>query len=187
MNYQFSNLQNLKYFLYVGNAYPHKNLEGLLEAFSRLQSTVYSLQLILVGTEDYFYKRLKDKVEKMGLKNEVIFYGPATRDELNNLYRNATALVFPSLMEGFGLPGLEAMANGCPVICSDIPVFKEIYGEAAVYFDPNNIDDIREKMTICLNDSNQLSKIIEKGKEQSKKYSWEKLARQTLAIYQEVC
>ncbi len=174
------------FFLYVGNAYPHKNLERLIEAFGKLQAPSFNTQLILVGQEDYFYKRLKNKVKEMGFEEKIIFWGPATREELNNLYKNAMALVFPSLMEGFGLPGLEAMANGCPVVCSDIPVFHEIYGEAALYFDPNNIDDIREKITICLNDSNQLSKIIEEGREQLNKYSWEKLSRETLKIYESV-
>ena len=95
------------------------------------------------------------------------------------------ALVFPSLMEGFGLPGLEAMKNGCPVICSDIPVFHEIYGDAAIYFNPNSSIDIAGKIKdICSIDPDQQSKkMIEKGFIQVKKYSWQKLAEETLRIY----
>lgn len=175
-----------QYFLYVGNAYPHKNLERLLEAFKSLESKVYSL--VLVGGEDYFYKKLKEKVEEMGLKNEVMFYGPATREELGKLYKNAIALIFPSLMEGFGLPGLEAMANGCPVVCSDIPVFHEIYGEAALYFNPTDTEDIKNKInSLCYHDLNHSirEEMRRKGYEQVKKYSWEKLARETLDIYKQ--
>src|SRR4030043_2146073 len=117
------------YFLYVGNAYPHKNLERLIQAVSKLG--FLDFKLILVGKEDYFYKRLKTKAKKVSLEGKVIFYGGIGRGELSYLYKNAQALILPSLMEGFGLPGLEAMAAGCPVICSDIPVFREIYGEAA--------------------------------------------------------
>lgn len=182
-------IQNTKYFLYVGNAYPHKNLERLLEAIASLKYSVLGIKLILVGGEDHFYKQLKKKVEVMGLTESVSFYGPAKREELTSLYQKALALVFPSLMEGFGLPGLEAMASSCLVVCSDIPVFREIYGEGALYFDPKNPKDIAEKLKmVCSNVLKQQNKeeMIRKGQEQVKKYSWGKLARETFKIYQEV-
>ncbi|MCL4382529.1 MAG: glycosyltransferase family 4 protein [Patescibacteria group bacterium] len=180
---------NTKYFLYVGNAYPHKNLERLLEAIASIKYSVLGIKLILVGGEDHFYKQLKKKVEVMGLTESVSFYGPAKREELTSLYQKALALVFPSLMEGFGLPGLEAMASSCLVVCSDIPVFREIYGEGALYFDPQNPKDIAEKLKmVCSNVLKQQNKeeMIRKGQEQVKKYSWDKLARETFKIYQEV-
>ncbi len=172
-----------KFFLYVGNAYPHKNLERLLEAWKKLQAPSSNNKLILVGGEDYFYKQLKEKVKQMGLADSVVFYGPASRGELNNLYKNTVALVFPSLMEGFGLPGLEAMANGCPVICSDIPVFREIYGEAALYFDPSDIIDMSDKINIAYKTEGREA-LKSQGFEQVKKYSWQKLAQQTLQVYE---
>ena len=122
----------------------------------------------------------------MGLTDQVIFYGPATKEELTDLYKNALALIFPSLMEGFGLPGIEAMANGCPVICSDIPVFHEIYGEAAIYFNPNEGADISEKLQMVIENPQEFQSLKLKGLKQAKKYSWQKLARQTLDVYKSI-
>jgi len=172
-----------KYFLYVGNAYPHKNLERLLEAFSILNSQFSILNLVLVGAEDYFYKRLKEKVKDISLENNVIFYGPADRKELSNLYKNAIALVFPSLMEGFGLPAVEAMAQGCLVLVSDIPVFHEVLGEAAIYFNPYDPVDMAEKMSDVLNNPQKYAKFKTLGPELVEGYSWQKMARQTLRVY----
>ena len=139
-------LKSQKYFLYVGNAYPHKNLERLIQAFASLISHFSSLNLVLVGKEDYFYKRLKKKVEQMSLSKNVIFMQNVTDEELSGLYQNALALVLPSLMEGFGLTALEAMANKCLVLASDIPSLREVCGDAAIYFDPNKLEDIVETM-----------------------------------------
>ncbi len=179
---------NTKYFLYVGNAYPHKNLERLIKAFAGISSPAggqeSGIKLVLVGKEDYFYKRLKEKVKKMGLENSVIFFGQATDEELVSLYRNARALIMPSLMEGFGLPILEAMANKCLVLASNIPVNHEIAGDAAVYFDPTNIEEIAQKINIVLSNNKNYSDNIKNGLERSKKFSWNKMARQTLAVYE---
>ncbi|MBI5465091.1 glycosyltransferase family 4 protein [Candidatus Gottesmanbacteria bacterium] len=173
------------YFLYVGNAYPHKNLERLLEVMSNVKCQMSNVRLVLVGGEDYFYKQLKDKVKEMGLIEKVFFYGSATREELKNLYKNAIALVFPSLMEGFGLPGIEAMSLDCPVVCSDIPALREVYGEAATYFNPYDIDDIVQKLEeICSNDLNHdiRQRLAEMGLKQVKKYSWKKLITNSLIV-----
>ncbi len=174
-----------KYFLYVGNAYPHKNLDRLLQALNILISQYPNISLVLVGKEDYFYKRLKEKVKKMNLEKSVLFCGQVSNEELISLYRNAKALVMPSLMEGFGLPGLEAMANKCLVLASDVPALREIYSDAAVYFNPVDIDDIRKKMEdVCFNDLNHFSQNIEKGLQRVKLFSWEKMAKETLRVYE---
>lgn len=179
-----------KYFLYVGNAYPHKNLERLLKAVSSMKykqsfssNQVESIKYVFVGGEDYFYKKLKEKVREMDLDNDVIFYGSATREELNLLYKNAIALLFPSLMEGFGLPAVEAMANGCLVLCSDIPVFHEILGNGAVYFNPFNAKDMADKISDVLDNPQKYENLKTQGLELVKKYSWQKLAEETLEIY----
>lgn len=172
------------YFLYVGNAYPHKNLEKLCEAFLQLKTSTQDLKLILVGGEDYFYKRLAEHIRKMGFYRKVILYGQASRKELTSLYKNAIALVFPSLMEGFGLPAVEAMGNGCLVLCSDLPVFREILGEAAVYFNPYDVDEIASKMAEVLNDPQKHEAFKRLGLEKVKQFSWAKLARETLEVYQ---
>src|SRR5258708_15924599 len=134
-----------KYFLYVGNAYPHKNLERLVEAFSRISTNKdrmiankkdLGIKLILVGKEDYFYKRLKEKVKLMNLHDKVVFDGHVSDGELSYLYFHTLAYISPSLMEGFGLPPLEALSHNCPVLVSDIPAFREVLSDAVIYFNP---------------------------------------------------
>jgi len=137
---------NTKYFLYVGNVYPHKNVEKLINAFEIL-----------------------------------LQYFPNAE---SNLYKNAVALVVPSLMEGFGLPPLEAMSNMCLVLASDIKALKEICGEDALYFDPYDENDMAEKMKAAyLGEFDR--EIIERGFERSKEFSWRKMAKETLKIYKD--
>lgn len=174
---------NTKYFLYVGNAYPHKNLDRLLQALNILISQYPNISLVLVGKEDYFYKRLKEKVRNMGLEQSVNFLGEVSDEDLSSLYQNALALVIPSLMEGFGLPALEAMANRCLVLSSDIPGLKEVCGNAALYFDPYNLNDIVQKMKKIYPDSDY-GVNIEKGVERTKMFSWQKMAKETLKVYE---
>lgn len=157
-----------EYILYVGNAYPHKNVETLLHSWNG--------KIVLATPDDYFSKKLPTR-------DNVVMFGPANAKELSNLYTYASALVFPSLMEGFGLPGLEAMMIGTPVVCSDIPVFREIYGDAAYMFDPNDPNDMQQKIQEVLTNKTLRSELIEKGKRQANKYSWRKMAEQTLKIY----
>lgn len=167
------------YFLYIGNAYPHKNLDRLLKAFKKIENP--NLKLILVGQKDYFYKQFEAANES----NNIIFYGKATDSELASLYANAIALVAPSLMEGFGLPVLEAMALKCLVVASDIPAFREIAGENAIYFNPNDENDIKTKLEDVLENSEKYKmEKIAKAFEKSQQFSWEKAAEQTLNIYE---
>lgn len=197
-----SPIQKESYFLYVGNAYPHKNLKRLVEAFQSAinpvksslrsdhgagnqQSTISNLKLVLVGREDYFYTRLKKKVKEMGLSNQVIFYGEANDQELSWLYQNAIALVLPSLMEGFGLPALEAMACGSLVLASDIPALKEVCGEVAIYFKPEKIEEIIDALYKAMNVSAKSKyQRRELAKERAKLFSWQKMAEQTLRVYE---
>ena len=181
------------YFLYVGNAYPHKNLERLIEAFNKFvdqrdsgrgQNDDSVMKLILVGKDDFFYKRLREKVEKMGLGDSVIFKHDVTDGELASLYKHANALISPSLMEGFGLPPLEAMALACPVILSDIPSFREVCGNAAFYFNPYSADAIREKMEYVNGITDKTRKEhMTRGLERVKNFSWKDMAQKTLSIY----
>ena len=180
------NIQLKKYFLYVGNAYPHKNLDSLLDAFKIFSKEWEEAQLIFVGKEDYFYKRLKEKVRKLKLNERVVFMENIDDSKLSALYKNAVATIMPSFMEGFGLPALEAMANKCLVLASNIPSLKEICGDAALYFDPNNIDDIRNKMKIAfVGNVKQNSINIERGVEIANSFSWEKMAKETLSVYEQ--
>lgn len=173
------------YFLYVGNAYPHKNLNRLLQALSSLISQYPKIFLVLVGKEDYFYEKLKEKVRKMGLVNNVTFYGEAKDEELHSLYRNAKALVLPSLMEGFGLPALEAMANKCLVLASDIAVLAETCGKAAIYFNPYDVEDITEKIKdVIQSDSLTYQSRISDGIKRVRMFSWRRMAEQTVKVYE---
>jgi len=175
-----------KNLLYVGNAFPHKNLERLIQAFKIVLNQKPNLNLVLVGEIDYFYQRLQKMVKKMGLEDKVIFTGRISPQELTNQYKNSLAYVFPSLTEGFGLPGLEAMAENLPVVCSKANPLPEIYGPAALYFDPENIQEIAKTILKIVSDENLRQDLKTKGKIQVEKYSWQKCAQQTLKVYQDV-
>ncbi len=173
------------YFLFVGNVYPHKNVGLVLEAFKAIVKENPKLHLVFVGKDDYFYKKLKKHLKKLQENGSVIFFDNASDQILASLYRNAICLVRPSLMEGFSLPPLEALANSCLVLGSDIPVHREVLGESIIYFDPYRLDDILAKMKYVLNLSkDEKEKIIKKGIDKSKEFSWKKTAVQTLKVYE---
>jgi len=173
--------QKGQYFLYVGNAYPHKNLDRLIAAFKRLKKDLVNkdIKFVLVGDKGYFYKRL----ELMTNSKDIIFYGKAADAELTALYKNALAAVQPSLMEGFGLPVLEAMANRCLVACSDIPSLREVAGENALYFDPQDTDQIKKAMETMVSNPKSYEQVKEKAYLRSQQFNFEKMARETLAVY----
>ncbi|MGH7204245.1 MAG: glycosyltransferase family 4 protein, partial [Candidatus Levyibacteriota bacterium] len=156
----------------------------LIDAFALVVKEYPDVKLLLVGKSNYFYDRLEKKVKQMGLEKSVLFLGGVTDEELIGLYQDAQALVFPSLMEGFGLPGLEAMQNGCLVLASDIPVFKEIYQDAALYFNPREIASIHATIRQVLTEKKSFSHYLEKGKKQANHFSWEKMAQDTIRIYE---
>lgn len=172
------------YFLYVGNAYPHKNLERLLLAFFEFLKDNKNVKLVLVGREDYFYNKLKDKFKNMNLKNSIIFYQEINDKELVNLYQNALALIMPSLMEGFGLPAVEAMVNNCLVLASDIPSLREICKDAAIYFNPKDVSDIARNLESINKNPELKEKFVVKGFQRGSNFSWEKSAKEILKIYE---
>jgi glycosyltransferase involved in cell wall biosynthesis len=173
------------YFLYVGNAYPHKNLEKLIEGFVLFKKlTQEDVKLVLVGKDDYFYKHLEQKTTVKS-RTDIVFRHDVTDEELFGLYSNAIAFVSASLMEGFGLPPLEAMSMSCPVVLSRIPSFQEVCDEAAIYFDPNDQNSLKDQLNFVYNlDQKRREEFIKKGLERVKQFSWEKMAKQTLAIYE---
>ena len=182
-NSKFKTEKYDNYFLYVGNAYPHKNLENLILAFEKLSKENLEVKLILVGKEDYFYKKLREIIINKNLEKRIIFFGKAKDSELFDLYKHAKALVSASLMEGFGLPVLEAMSQKCLVVCSDIPSFREVANDTAIYFNPGNADEIYNALKKA--DLKQYdTKVIEKAYNRSLAFSWEKAARDTLKVYE---
>lgn len=172
------------YLLYVGNAYPHKNLEGLIKVFKEINQENENLKLVLVGKEDYFYRRLKSQ---SGNSSEVvIFPGYVPDSDLKVLYSQALAYVCPSFYEGFGLPALEAMAFGLPVISSNKTCLPEILGQAAIYFNPENKREMKEKIELVIKDENLRRQMAARGFEQVKTYSWRDCAEKTLGVYRDV-
>lgn len=171
------------YILYVGNAYPHKNLDRLISAFKEVAKKHPGLNLILAGKEDYFYKRLKRFVADNHVSG-VAFPGHIGEDDLPTVYREAKLYVFPSLYEGFGLPPLEAMARNVPVVSSNASCLPEILGQAAHFFDPRGISETAEAIEKVLTDNALRKNLIAAGKNQVNKYDWKKMATETLQIYQ---
>jgi glycosyltransferase involved in cell wall biosynthesis len=174
------------YLLYVGNAYPHKNLERLILTFKKLiEDKQMDLQLVLVGGIDYFYQRLKEN-SSTAPPGKIVFTDFVSDEELTLLYQNASLYVFPSLGEGFGLPPLEAMAFGLPVISSQATCLPEILGQAALYFDPENIEDMAERIKQVLRNEELQKKLIDQGFKKIQEYSWPKMAQEILKVYKTV-
>lgn len=170
------------YILYVGNAYPHKNLELLIAAFTEILKAHPTLHLVLVGKIDYFYERVKRFVAEQGVAN-VVFTEFIPDTELNAVYRNAEMYVFPSQYEGFGLPPLEAMANGVPVLAANHPCMREILGDSAQFFESQNLQALVSATQQLLSDGVLRKTLVERGNQQVRCYSWKKMAEETLGVY----
>lgn len=176
-----------QYILYVGSLYPHKNVESVVRAL-KLVPNAQSLvpNLVVVCGRSIFWEKFKKFIEKENAQSFVKLVGYVSDKELGALYKNAQAFVFPTLSEGFGLPGLEAMAAGTPVVCSDIPVLHEIYGDAVLYFNPRDANDITNKIMQILANEKLRAELVSKGKSKVKLYSWRKMAEETLKVYKTV-
>lgn len=180
MKVSISNAARKKFILYVGNAYPHKNLA----IFKSVLEALPGLTVVLVIPRDVFMERLRRYFEPEIKRGGVILLNHLTDSQLAFLYRRAEAFVFPSLSEGFGLPGLEAMSLGTPLMAADIPVFHEVYREIPFYFDPQNPDElvnaIKKVKRMSVQQRQQWAK---RAKELVRHYSWTTLARKTLEVY----
>jgi len=181
------------YVLYVGNAYPHKNLERLLKAWGIFQNKYGdNYQLVLAGKGSVFYERLKsveivenvgsvvngqlEQAKRFNNYNNIIFTGYVPDDELSQLYSNASLYIFPSLYEGFGLPPLEAQQYGVPVVSSSASCLPEVLGESALYFDPENVEQMSEVIHRGLIDENIRFELKTNAQENLKRFSGERLA-----------
>lgn len=170
---------NSPYFIYTGNAYPHKNLERAISASLNLK-----INFCIVSSRNVFTKRLAKLIKKTGAQEYVKLLGFVEDEELDKLYKNSVGFIFPSLSEGFGLPGLEAMKAGTILLASNIPVFHEIYGTHAIYFDPRNVKSIEDAMKKALSLTKvEGEKMIRENKAFVKRYSWKKMAQETLDVY----
>jgi glycosyltransferase involved in cell wall biosynthesis len=174
-----------KFIMYVGRPFPHKNLGQLIKAFQILKKTHPDLKLVLAGKKDALYKQHAKDVERLEIP-DVIFTGFVSEGQLRWLYEHTAAYIFPSLSEGFGLPGLEAMVAGAPVVSSNATCLPEVYGDAAEYFDPLKTEDIAAAIAKVIDNSSHRSKLIAQGSRQAAKYSWKRMAEQTLEVYKQV-
>ena len=190
------------YILYVGTLQPRKNLSRLIEAFKtvcanysnlkRINSNKFDknsgnsdIYLVIAGKKGWMYDEIFQKVKELNLEKNVIFTGYVPDEDLPVLYKGAKCFVLASLYEGFGIPVLEAMSFGCPVVISNVSSLPEIGGKAAVYVDPYDVKDIAEKIKLIIENGKLKKEMREKGLEQAKKFSWEKCARETFKVLKE--
>jgi len=180
------NLSPANYFLFVGTVQPRKNLTRLIQAFSRvILSDERRISLVIAGQKGWMSDEIYALPKKLGIEKRVKFLGYVMDKKLPELYSGAIALVFPSLFEGFGLPILEAQACGCPVITSNVSSMPEVAGKGVILVDPYNIDDIVKGMERSQGTGNR-EQLIKAGFENIKRFSWEKCAKETLRVFNEL-
>lgn len=177
------------FLVYVGGCDFRKNLEKLVLSFERLKGMNSNLKLVLVGNDfirgtDPDSQKIQKQVELSKYKNEIIRPGYVSNEDLASLYSSASVFIYPSIYEGFGLPILEAMACGCPVISYNNSSIPEVAGDAALLLEPD--DDLAEAIKKVITDEKLRKSMIKKGFQQARKFSWEKTARQTLKVLEEV-
>ena len=181
-----------KYFIYVGNAYPHKNLDRLIGAFVQLNDSMLKNQhsgvvFAIVSARGVFTNKLVKLVAKYKARGYVKLLGYVPDSELSVLLSKSTAFVSASLLEGFGLPVLEAMEAGTIALVSEIPVYKEIYRNSVMYFDPYSADSIKNGLErVVALSGKERARFVKRGKELAKCYSWQKMAEQAINVYEDV-
>lgn len=171
------------YIIYTGSLYPHKNVDTLIQSLKYLPA---NLNLVIVSSRNIFTTKTEDFARSKGLSSRVKFLGYQTDKTLVALYQKAEALVLPSLSEGFGLTGLEAMTAGLPVVCSQHSVLTEIYGEAPIYSDTTNPERLAESINSIFKNKKLANIHKNLGFEEAKKYSWKKMATKTLGVYNQL-
>ncbi len=175
-----------KFILNIGNSKPHKNWAGLIESFALLRKETKDYQLVLVGGRDSRFSEAVKLIKKLELEEDVLITGFVAEKDMPLLYNAAEILVFPSHYEGFGLPVLEAMACGTPVICSNSSSLPEVAGDAALMVDPNDGEGLAASMKKVLAEQRIRQDLSEKGLKRIEQFSWKKAAQRTLEVYGEV-
>lgn len=166
------------FLLYIGRLESKKNVLNLIKAYKKSSR---KWPLILAGRAGNFgYQEIEDLANDPDLREDVVLLGYVSQANYPRLMASASGFVFPSKFEGFGLPVLEAIASGVPVTCSDIPALREVAQDAALYFDPDNLEDIKDKIENIFDNQEQRTDLIEKGLRRAQDFSWERVARETL-------
>ncbi len=191
-NNQLQNVIRCKYniscpfILYVGNVELRKNVILLIKSFYKLKKKGITHKLVLIGALKFGYGKISNLVEELGLKNDIIFFGYVPNEDLVKFYNIADLFVYPSLYEGFGLPPLEAMACGCPIITSNTYSLPEVVGDAGFMVDPYDFDDLANKIYQILTNECLKEELSSKSLNRAKMFSWNKTASQTWDVYEEV-
>lgn len=176
-----------RFWLYLGTLEPRKNLPLLLRAYARWRAAAppgqRDVALVLAGARGWFYTEIFQLVTELGLREQVIFPGFVPGAELAEWYRAAFAFVYPSLLEGFGLPVLEAMACGAPVLCSAIPALHEVAGDAALTFDPRDEDALAALLQLAAGQDALRTELGRRGVTRAQGFTWARTARETVAVY----
>ena len=173
------------YFLFVGTIQPRKNLERVIKAFAEWSSSSGLIYLVIAGSKGWLSDEIYELPKKLGIGTQVKFLGYVPEKDLPALYSGATALLFPSLFEGFGLPILEAQASGCPVLTSNLSSMSEVAGKGAILVNPYSVEGIMEGMERIKNKELRI-KLIKEGLENIKRFSWEKCAMETLKVLEAI-
>lgn len=177
---------NSPFFLSVGRFEKRKNTLNIIKAFNKFKNeTKSSSKLVLVGKPGYGFREINKEINNSPFKSDIIKLGFVSDGNLNYLYAKALALVYPSLYEGYGFPILEAMKQGIPVLTSNVPTIKEVANDAAIYVNPTNVEEIWEAMLKLYKEANLRASLITKGKENIKRFSWEKTAKQIMDLINE--
>jgi len=179
-----------KYLLFVGDFKFRKNIAKLIQTFEKIKRHFDEYQFLIVGKKTgFYYKEVLEKLNKLPeyIKEDIILTEYVPLEDLPYLYSSATLCLYPSLYEGFGLPILEAMACGCPVLTSNISSMPEVAGDAAILVDPYSLEEIMSAIEKVLSDERLRVSLRQKGLERVKHFSWEKAARETLQVYRETC
>lgn len=175
-------LKGKQFLFFVGNAFPYKNLRRIVDAYAKLKLTHPKLQLAFAGKFDYFYEELRTYTLSSGIK-DVRFLGFITEGQKRWALQKTEAYVVASLSEGFHIPLLEAMYEHCPVVSSDATCLPEVAGDAALYFNPHSTSALTDTLETLLSNKKLRKQLIAHGDKQVKKYSWQKTAKETLAVY----
>lgn len=182
---KFKDSQKLpeKFILAVGTLEPRKNFATLIKGFVNFKKRHPDYKLVIVGKKGWKFKQIEESLEKYNMKEEVIFPGYIKGEDLHKMYQLAQVFVFPSLYEGFGIPPLEAMASGCPVVSSNVASLPEVVGDAGLLIDPNNSYKMAEAVADLIDRDNVRATMIERGFKQAEKFTWKRSARIVLDIF----
>lgn len=183
------NLSNTPYILYIGRLEKKKNILNLVKAFNifKEHNKDSPHKLVLVGSPGFGYEEIAKTISELNLNSDIIQTGWVPEEDLSYILSNAFAFIFPSFYEGFGIPLLEAMACGVPVVASFAASIPEVTGSGALLFDPHNVEDISGKITEIIQNDDLRKKLIDLGIARAKNFSWAKCAKRTLEVFNSLC